>query len=121
MSEQTFQLKRPGGLAVGTGEHDRRLRGIAQSVLVLNLLDGIFTLLWVQGFGAGEANILLRDLAAQHAVQFMVVKLAMVSLGTLFLWRQRTNPLAVVAIFVAFFSYFQVLLLHLHHSVTLLL
>ncbi len=121
MRQRIQYSRRPAALAIGTGDHYRWLYGIAKSLLVLNLLDGIFTLVWVQYFGAGEANILLRDLVEGHAVLFMIAKLALVSLGTLFLWRRRDNPLAVIAIFVAFFSYYEVLLLHLRYSATLLL
>ena len=46
----------------------------------------------------------------------MLVKLTLVSLGTLFLWRNRNNALAVVCLFFAFFSYYWVLLIHLEYS-----
>lgn len=120
MRQRIHHSKPATGLAIGTSEHYRWLYGITQSLLVLNLLDGVFTLLWVQLFGAEEANIFLSDLVEGHAVGFMLVKLTLVSLGTVFLWRRRDNPLAVIAIFVAFFSYYEVFLFHLRHSATLL-
>ncbi len=38
----------PPSLSVGTPEHFRWLHGIVKAVLVLNLLDALFTLLWVR-------------------------------------------------------------------------
>jgi hypothetical protein len=100
---------------IGTSQHFRWLQGIIKWILVLNLLDGVFTLVWVQYFYAEEFNVMLRDLAHGKMVLFMVVKLALVSLGSLFLWRNRNHPFAVVAIFLAFFVYYLVLLYHLQY------
>ncbi len=103
-------------VAVGTPEQYRWLNGIVKSVLVFNLLDGLFTLTWVQLGLADEANTLMRDLVNEQAVTFMMAKLTLVSLGSLALWRNRTHPLAVIAIFVAFLAYYLVLLYHLEFS-----
>lgn len=121
MRQNESTLVRHWGVAVGTSEHFEWLRGIAKWLLVLNLLDGVFTLIWVEHFGAGELNIMLSDLVHDSALLFMLVKLALVSLGTLFLWRNRRNSLAVISIFIAFFSYYMVLLIHLGYSSIVLL
>ncbi len=113
--------ERRSGLAIGTGEHFEWLYGIAKWLLVLNLLDGIFTLIWVEYYGAGEMNVMMSDLVRTDALSFMLVKLTLVSLGTLFLWRNRSNSLAVVSIFFAFFSYYLVLLVHLQFGSAVLL
>ena len=105
-----------GTLPVGTPDQFQWLGVIAKWILVLNLVDGILTLVWVEFFGAGEANPLLSDLVHSSAVLFMGVKLTLVSLGTVFLWRYRDNPLAVASLFLAFFSYYWVLLIHLEYS-----
>ena len=104
------------GVPIGTRQHYRWLYAIAKWLLVLNLLDGVFTLIWVEHFGAGEWNVMMRDLVHQSAVLFMLTKLTLVSLGTLFLWRNRSNSLAVISLFLAFFSYYLVLLVHLEYS-----
>ncbi|MBT8398696.1 MAG: hypothetical protein HKO65_00530 [Gemmatimonadetes bacterium] len=109
------------GLAVGTPEHFRWLNGIAKWVLLLNLLDGVFTLIWVEYFGAGEKNVMLSDLVHTSALMFMLVKLTLVSLGILFLWRNRSNAFAVICLFFAFFSYYLVLLFHIQYSATVFL
>jgi len=116
MTHEATMFQRPWGLAIGTGEHFQWLYGIAKGVLVLNLLDGVFTLIWVEHFGAGELNIMMADLVHTSALLFMMAKLTLVSLGILFLWRNRNNALAVVCLFFAFFSYYLVLLFHLQYS-----
>jgi hypothetical protein len=107
--------------AIGTSQHFRWLQGIVKWLLVLNLLDGIFTLVWVQYFYAEEYNLMLRDLAQGDMVLFMLVKLTLVSLGAIFLWRNRSHPLAVIAIFFAFLAYYLVLLYHLRYTTLILL
>jgi hypothetical protein len=107
--------------AIGTSQHFRWLYGIVQWLVVLNLLDGIFTIVWVRYFFADEYNVMMRDLALGDQVLFMVVKLTLVSLGALYLWRNRSYPLAVVAIFLAFLVYYLILLYHLQYTTLLLL
>jgi hypothetical protein len=104
------------GIVIGTPEQVGWLDGIAKWILVFNLLDGVFTLVWVEYFQARELNVMMSDLVHSSALLFMMAKLTLVSLGTLFLWRLRSNPLAVISLFVAFFSYYLVLLVHLEYS-----
>jgi hypothetical protein len=113
---ETASPGRSRGLVIGTPEHFRWLYSIAKWVLLLNLLDGVFTLIWVEFFGAGEKNIMLSDLVHSSALVFMLVKLTLVSLGVLFLWRNRSNPFAVICLFLAFFTYYLVLLFHIQYS-----
>ena len=68
-------------------------------VVGLALVIGVFA----RFKGNGLWSVMLRDLAHGKMVLFIVVKLALVSLGSLFLWRNRNHPFAVVAIFLAFF------------------
>lgn len=107
--------------AIGTHQHFQWLDGIAKSILVLNLVDGVFTIFWVEFLQAQEMNFMMRDLVHTSALSFMLVKLTLVSLGTLFLWRYRSNALAVISLFLAFFSYYWVLLVHLEYSSFVLL
>jgi hypothetical protein len=106
--------------SVGTPEQLSWLTGIVIAVLVLNLLDALFTLVWVRAGLAVEANSLMRDLIENNAFLFVATKLVLVSLGSLLLWRQRTHPIAVVAIFGAFLAYYLVLLYHLQYSSVLI-
>ena len=99
-------------LALGTPQHYRWLGGIVKTVLVLNLVDAVFTLVWVGTGQAEEANPLLRELVIAHPVLFVAAKLALVGLAAALLWRLRARPLAVVAIFFAFLLYYLLLLWH---------
>lgn len=111
----------PDGAArsIGTPEHFRWLHGIVKAVLVLNLLDAVFTLLWVRAGLAREANPMIDRLVEQHALGFIGVKLALVGLGSWLLWSRRDRPAAVIAIFIAFLTYYLVLLYHLQYAATL--
>ena len=100
-------------LEIGTPKQFRWLKGIVATVIVLNLLDGILTMVWVLSERATEANPFMAPLIEAHPVLFIVVKMALVFLGTYLLWRLRKRALAVVAIFVAFLAYYAILLLHL--------
>ena len=101
---------------VGTPEQVGWLTGVVIAVLVMNALDALFTLVWVRAGLAVEANSLMRDMVENNAFLFVATKLGLVSLGSLLLWRQRTHPIAVVAIFVVFLVYYFVLLYHLQYS-----
>jgi hypothetical protein len=98
---------------IGTPEQFRWLLGIVKVILALNLLDAIFTLIWVNAGLAREANPLLAEIVRDHPVAFAVVKLGLVAGGSFLLWHYRRRPLAVVGIFVAFFVYYLLLLYHI--------
>jgi hypothetical protein len=104
------------GIEVGTPRHFEWLRGIVIAVLVLNLIDAVLTLLWVNAGLAEEANSLMRTLVNHHPVLFTVVKISLVSAGSWFLWTRRQRPAAVVGIFVAFIAYYWILVYHLAYS-----
>ncbi len=89
------------------------LEKIVKALLVLNALDAILTLAWIAQGCAIEANPILCDLAHHDPLGFVLVKTGLVSLGVLLLWRHRARPLSVVATFVAFLTYFFLLLYHL--------
>ena len=103
-------------LSLGTPEHFRWLQGIVKAVLVLNLLDALFTLLWVRSGLAREANPLIDRLANENAVGFVLVKLGLVGLGSWLLWQRRRRPFAVIAIVAAFLVYYFILLYHLQYA-----
>ncbi len=112
MSAQNPARPSEGRLRIGTSQHFDWLHGIVKAVLVLNGLDAVFTLIWVGSGLAREGNPFLNSLVHEHPTAFVVAKLALVSLGSLLLWRHRERPAAVVAIFAAFLVYYLVLLLH---------
>lgn len=102
-------------LPVGTQQHFRWLEGIVKVTLVLNLLDALFTLVWVSSGLATEANPMLQTLVRERPIVFVGAKLALVGLGSLLLWRLRQRPLAVIAIFVGFIAYYALLLVHVDY------
>ena len=86
---------------------------VVLAVVVLNLLDAVFTLWWVELGIATEANVLLCGILDSSAVAFMAVKLALVSLGVLLLWRERERRLAVIGLVVCMAAYNALLIYHL--------
>lgn len=108
--------KKQRGLSVGTAEQFGWLQGIVKALLVLNLLDALFTLVWVRAGLAREANPLIAQLVNEHAVGFVLVKLALVSLGSWLLWQYRERPAAVIAIVAAFLTYYLILLYHIQYA-----
>jgi len=98
---------------IGTREQFGWLLGIVKAVLALNLLDAIFTLVWINAGLAREANPLLAEIVRDQPVAFAVVKLGLVAAGSFLLWRFRSRPLAVVGIFVVFLVYYLLLLYHI--------
>ncbi len=115
---QTEPTARPR-LRAGTPQHFHWLHGIVKTVLVLNLLDAIFTLVWVRWGFAREANLMIDRLVESHAVAFIGVKLGLVGMGSWLLWQKRDHASAVIAIFIAFLAYYLVLLYHIQHAATL--
>jgi hypothetical protein len=103
-------------LRIGTPEHYRWLHAIVKSVLVLNLIDAVLTLLWVRSGFADEANTLMDELVNENAVLFVLVKLSLVGMGSWLLWSQRQSPVAIVAIFVAFMTYYTILIYHVQYA-----
>ncbi|MDH3688610.1 MAG: DUF5658 family protein [Gammaproteobacteria bacterium] len=102
--------------AIATLQHLRWLDGIIKAVIILNLLDILFTLTWV-GFGhVEEANLLLTNLVRDHPILFVVTKISLVSLGSFLLWKHRDHPLAIIGIFLVFGLYYYVLLYHLRFT-----
>jgi hypothetical protein len=106
-------------LPVGTPQHFGWLHGVVKTVLVLNLLDALFTLVWVRFGFAREANLMIDKLVEAHALAFVAVKLGLVGMGSWLLWQRRHHASAVVAIFIAFLAYYLVLLYHVQYAATL--
>ncbi len=98
---------------IGTLQHFRWLKGIVITILVLNVIDAVLTLIWINTGLATEANPLLAELAHKNPAMFVVVKFSLVGLGSWLLWRLRKRRMSVAAIFVAFLAYYFLLLYHL--------
>ncbi len=85
----------------------------AGAILILNLLDAIFTLAYTGSGLAAEGNPLMDRALAYSPVSFMVVKLSLVSLGVLLLWRLRARRAAGFALIGSAVAYSSLLVYHL--------
>lgn len=85
----------------------------AAVLLVLNLLDGLFTTAYLQLGLAEEANPLMRMAWEVSPLAFMAVKLAVVSAGLMVLCAHRGTKLADVALKLAVALYAVILVWHL--------
>lgn len=68
------------------------------ALLVLNLLDGLFTLAFLQAGVAEEANPLMRMAYEHSPAAFMGIKLALVNAGAAMLWMNRGTLAARAAL-----------------------
>ena len=102
--------------SVGTPEQFRWLHHIVKAVLILNLLDAVFTLVWVRSGFAHEANTLIDELVNETALGFIAIKLSLVGMGSWLLWKNRSRGVAVVGIFAVFIAYYWILLYHLQYA-----
>lgn len=91
----------------------RFLQGLVVTITVLNLLDGVLTMIWVASGQATEANPIMAQVLGRHPALFVLTKCTLVGLGTYLLWRLRRYGLAVVGLFIAFMTYYYVLIFHL--------
>jgi len=101
-------------MKIGLPGQFRWLEGIIASVFILNVIDGILTIIWVLTNKSTEANPMMDILIQVNPVLFITVKMALVLLGSYLLWRYRKQAAAVVAIFLAFIVYYAILILHLN-------
>ena len=92
---------------------ERSLFIIVCILLVLNLLDAIFTIGWIEWGAATEANPVMAVLLQNGPVPFVIVKTVLVSAGSYLLWVRRKRPLSVVAVTLLFLAYYYLLLFHL--------
>jgi cytochrome bd-type quinol oxidase subunit 2 len=83
----------------------KKLSIAAYSVIILNLIDAVFTLIYVQNGMATEGNPLMGQALSHSPVGFMAVKLALVSGGVLLLWRLRHRRSAMTGMFTTFAAY----------------
>jgi len=97
---------------VGTEQQFQMLWWFVSSIVVLNGLDAMLTLNWVERGQANEANPLM-EIIISNPLLFVCVKLALVSFGCYLLWERHRRPVAVVGIFTAFVAYYAVFLHHL--------
>ncbi|MEN8177868.1 MAG: DUF5658 family protein [Pseudomonadota bacterium] len=89
-----------------------KLKGLVISIILLNTLDGILTIGWVEMGRATEINPLMDQLISIHPVLFMAIKMLLVCLGVLLLWRFRYKTMAVASLYLCFTAYSILILYH---------
>jgi hypothetical protein len=85
---------------------------LLSALIVMNVLDGFFTLVWVSTNQATEANPLMELTLDIHPVLFIVVKITLVYLGAIILMRYWEKAFAVLSLAVALCFYSLVLSYH---------
>lgn len=78
---------------------------IALGVLIANVVDAVFTIIYTDLGVAREANPLLGPALEDSPLRFMLIKLGLVSLGVLLLWRLRHRRAAVAGLIAAAATY----------------
>jgi hypothetical protein len=76
----------------------RTLFVLSATLLILNLVDLMMTIMWVDLGLAEEANIIMAHLIKGHYVFFAIIKIALVSLGTYLLISLIRNTFAKIGL-----------------------
>ena len=82
------------------------------AVVILNVLDGAFTLFWVLSGKAIETNPVMELLLSIHPVLFISLKLILVHLGCILLLRFHTRAFALLSSCIACFVYGAIVIYH---------
>ncbi|HVV81998.1 MAG TPA: DUF5658 family protein [Kofleriaceae bacterium] len=98
----------------------RAVRWAACLVVILNMVDAVWTLAFVRAGAADEGNPLMDQALAYGPILFMVAKLTLVSLSVLLLWRLRHRRSATVGLFSAAMTYLLICGYHVSHASALL-
>jgi hypothetical protein len=107
-------------LSLGARRTGRRwIANILGATLVFNVIDVIFTLIVVLLGFAVEANPVMQRALDAGPLAFAVIKISVVSLGVLLLWRERRRPLAVAGSVGIFAAYGLLMMYHAHWLVEL--
>ena len=106
---------------VATSTATQFLTYVAGLVVVLNLMDALWTLAFVEAGVAEESNPLMERALAFGPVGFVIAKLALVSLSVLLLWRLRERRAAGIALCSGAMTYVHIVCYHLSNAHQLLL
>ena len=97
-----------------TGAMSKRLlQQFASAVVILNLLDALFTLAYTHAGLAVESNPMMQAPLAASPTLFILAKVTLVSLCVLLLWRLGPRKPTVIAMAGAATTYMIVLAYHL--------
>ena len=91
----------------------RKLTQLASVIVILNLLDAAFTLVYTNAGLATEGNPMMQGPLAASPVLFMIAKLTLVSLCVFLLWRLGQRRSAVFGLAGATAMYTLLMCYHL--------
>lgn len=97
----------------GSERVDRRVFAGAAALALLNLLDGLFTLTFLQLGWAEEANPLMRVAYEQSPFGFMMLKLSVVHGGIAVLWFHRSILASRISLYGGIALYGAIVAYHL--------
>jgi hypothetical protein len=110
-----------GGGWAGAADAAFAFRPVTAALLLLNLLDGLFTLLFLQLELARELNPLMRVAYEASPLSFMALKLGIVHFGVYVLCLHQELPVARVALRGGVVLYAAIVAYHLAFVAHLLL
>ena len=90
-----------------------------KAIICLNLLDAIFTIWWVIGEWAVEANPLMAVLLSKSPALFMGYKILLVHLCVGLLWRFRKVRFARLSIIPVLITYIGIVVFHICSAVVI--
>ena len=85
-------------------------------LMLLSILDGFLTVLWVYGGVATEANPLLVDILNERVGLFWISKTLLVGLGAVLLSKNRNLRIAQFGLLLSLFLYMLITLEHVRIS-----
>ncbi len=115
MSKTVFSGIEESLFAINPLNHSHRLTWFTRLIgliIVMNAIDGLLTIIWVQTNQAVEANPLMATVLTAHPVLFILMKFALVYLGSILLVRFYYKKLAILSLIIAFFVYWTITLYH---------
>ncbi len=89
------------------------LRQLIILIILMNVIDGIFTIYWVWMQMAEEANPIMKMFLQYSPIVFMAVKVFLVNIGAWILWKYHHRVLSIICIVIAFLCYLAIILYHL--------
>ncbi|MBS1123023.1 MAG: hypothetical protein H6Q90_5251 [Deltaproteobacteria bacterium] len=89
------------------------MRVAGAAVVILNLVDALFTIVYTSSGVAVESNPLMSGLLGSSPLLFMIAKLGLVSLGVLLLWRLRDRRAAAYGLLATGTAYVTLIAYHL--------
>lgn len=82
------------------------------SIFVLNILDALLTLMWIDAMLAVELNPLMNALIQQSPWAFLVVKISLVTVALALIFKNRHKLISRALVIPAFFVYMWVSMIH---------